>query len=191
MLKPVQITIDWQTPQPAVDALDPGKFPTFGGDWAGVYLHLIYGSHKQVVGSYIGKHQTSVAARQFEHLASYAAGDYNLLDASGQRAFSRGASLPANFTDLVVDHLSRMIVIFGHLVVTPQGHLPSWADASEALLQRSPSWISNGGSRLNFRQEQPSYQMFDRFELVHRGASEALAIFGNSTLWDRVQKTVI
>jgi hypothetical protein len=109
---------------------------------------------------------------------------------AGHRAFTRGSVLPPDFIDLAADHLSRMTVYFGRLASTPSGPLPVWADATEALLQRSPSWHANGGTRLNFRQERPGYQMFDRFKVIHTGALGALAVFGPLTLWDRTQRTV-
>lgn len=190
MLKPVKITVDWKNAINACDALDPANYQQLSGDWPGVYLHLIYGRASQVVGSYIGKHRISVAARQFEHLNSYVAGEYKLLDVNGGVVFPGNKIIPNSYMDLLTDHLNRMKVFFGELTYPSAPYVGVWADSSEAILQRSPSWNAKGGTHLNFSKEAPIYQMFDRFELIHTGASDALSVFGTTTIWDRVAKTV-
>ncbi len=184
MLKPVEIDIRWHAPINAADALDQTKYGSLGGVWPGVYIHLFLGKNHELLGSYIGKHQSSVAWRQFDHFAAYRAGSYSLLDNSGNVVFRGGSRQPANFNTLTLDHLSRMTVMFGEMVSVP-GPLATFADATEGLLHRSPAWKANGGTRLNVGQGSATYQMFDRFELRHTGSPQASVVFGPSTIWER------
>lgn len=190
MLKPVNLILKWHNSQKAIDVFDPESPLSMQFSWPGLYLHVTRTNARMINASYVGKHTVSVVARQWEHFQSIVDGKYHLFDGNGSQTFKAGEPIPSNFIDLIEEHVLHTEVFFGELICCPPGPISNWADAVESLLQRSPSWQKNGGKILNYRKEPAVYQMHDRFEVAHQGATDPCQIFGATTIWDRQQRTV-
>ncbi|KAA0597207.1 hypothetical protein J2848_000351 [Azospirillum lipoferum] len=185
MFKPVAIDVRWTGPYPILNAFDPSTAHNLNANWPGVYLHVTRDAIGGVAATYVGKHRQSVIDRQSEHLSNYADGKYHLIDGSGNIVFLAKSIIPANFHDLLSNHLCATEIYFGNVSLPSYGSVDHWVDMTESLLLASPSWRSSGGKILNYRQEDQKYMMHDKCEIRHQGASVPIGFFGNTTTWDR------